>query len=134
MITLPFRLLRTPVPEFAPYGESFDRPVASYARHRDDAEFVLPAAAVLDFQDASVSWFDPYSPENRQSMSEVPGNPFGIGKDRMFDPHWFVRLKDGSYLMFFQRRRYFYRFRPNDLEFDALFPEDLRLPSEVDEF
>lgn len=52
----------------------------------------------------------------------------------MFDPHWTIRLTDGSFLVFFQRRRYFYRIRPEDGTFDALFPEDVGLPSEIDEF
>lgn len=134
MITLPISRSRFPVPDFLEVGKGFSKPVCFYLRHREDREFVLPAVGLAKLSEAAVEYFDLFSEANLRALSEVPGNPFGIGGMRMFDPHWTVGLNDGSFLVFFQRRRYLYRIRPEDGEFDALFPEDLGLPSEIDEF
>lgn len=134
MFTFPFERSVLPFPGISKFAEAFPEPVAFYFRHRDDIEFVLPTACFADFSAGTLTCFDPHSDANRSSMAAIPGNPFGIGMDRLFDPHWFVRLNDGSYLLFFQRRRYFYRFFPDRSEFSAMFPEDIGLPSEVDEF
>lgn len=125
MLTLPFVRSRLPVPAFDKNPGAFPSPVCFYLRHGDDAEFVLPVVGLARLSEGDAEYFDLYSRSNREAMANLPGNPFGIGGVRMFDPHWTVSLTDGSYLVFFQRRRYFYRIRPDAGTFDAVFPEDV---------
>ena len=124
MLTLPFVRSRFSVPAFDKDPAAFPAPICFYLRHEDDREFVLPAIGLAKIASGETEYFDLYSRANREALANLPGNPFGIGGLRMFDPHWTVGLADGSFLLFFQRRRYFYRIRPDAGTFDAVFPED----------
>jgi hypothetical protein len=125
MLNLPFSYSKISVAEFHEANAAFPAPVCFYLRHAEDAEFALPAIGLAKLSEGVVEYFDLYSRSNRETLSSLQGNPFGIGGLRMFDPHWTIELNDGSYLVFFQRRRYFYRIRPDAGTFDAVFPEDI---------
>lgn len=71
MLSLPFRKITLDCPELRRHSEAFTTPVACYARHRLDKEYVLPMAMEFDFSQGKITCFDPFSESNRNALANV---------------------------------------------------------------